>query len=531
MGIMERPAVTKLEGGDKFWEHKYESFYLKCYVPATTINGQVNNYTFRAPLLIVFEEKQQTMDEAVQFAKESGLAQIASNVDSSVLFVYPVCDGGWDNAGIELYKELIAEVRMHPVYDDGIVKWDDFFTQKFMGYYIRGAKFRTDIYSFGKSADYVARNLLTDIEGEYLWGPGKITPAVCSMENLSIVPSVQNKNTAIISVGNSDEINAAFKDCANLLIKEKAEYTKDFYSFVKKFKMWVDHIELEPDFEELNMTEDCGSCIVQTAPENFGIYKGTKEHPVGYFAYYNNGIFDNGPVPLVLGFHGGGDSSMYLTFVAEWWKVAHDYNFLFVSVENHLDVPAKEVMELLGHLKKTYKIDEKRMYATGFSMGSGKTWDMYQEYPEVFAGLMPCSALFPVKENWFGKSLKDGINETVPVPVFYSGGEKSPLPELPFHAETCLDRFQYVASTNKLKTKIDVTFADKDNWKDPLWGVSGDRVEKFYDETRDTYLTANYFDSEDGVCRTVFAGVGNQQHECRHHSCECAWKFISQFTK
>ena len=51
MALMERPLVTALSDGGKSWEHEYEKFYLKAYVPATKIDGQVNNYTFRAPLL------------------------------------------------------------------------------------------------------------------------------------------------------------------------------------------------------------------------------------------------------------------------------------------------------------------------------------------------------------------------------------------------------------------------------------------------------------------------------------------------
>ncbi len=531
MAMKERPEVTVNSDGGKSFEHEFEQFYLKAYVPANHLDGQVNNYTFHAPLLLVFEENRQSMAEAIDFATKSGLADIAASYDASVLFIYPTAQGGWAEATASLYADVIAQVRMNPVYEDGIVALTDFFTHEFKGYFIKGAIFRADIYSFGASADYVARNLLQTLQGEYLWGPGEITPAMCSMQNLSVALKPERDDIAIISVDNSAEVNEAFKECKYLLKKSEPDYVADFHSFVWRFKRWCGIMQEEPNFAAMNMTEEAGSVMVKTAAYHMGAYQNTTEHKVGYFAYYNNHAFDNGPIPLLIGFHGGGDSALFYTFVPEWYRVAHKYGFLFVAIENHQNVMAQEAISVIEHLKEKYNIDEHRIYAGGFSMGSGKTWDLFHEFPQVFAGMIPACALFPVKNNPFSPDLGDRMNRTVPVPLFYSGGEASPLPELPCHTDTALERVQYLAEVNQLQAKFDLDFDDREHWSNPIWGEPGNRVEKLYDESRDSYLTIHYYDSEDGICRTALASVSGQQHELRHHSCENAWKFISKFTR
>ena len=56
MAMKERPPVRDAAGG-KCWEHAFDQFFLKVYVPDSSLDGQINNYGFRAPLLLVFEEE------------------------------------------------------------------------------------------------------------------------------------------------------------------------------------------------------------------------------------------------------------------------------------------------------------------------------------------------------------------------------------------------------------------------------------------------------------------------------------------
>ena len=528
MALAYRPEVFTLDNGFKYYTYECETHFMKVYVPTATIDGSVINYTFRAPLLTVLEEKNQSVEEAVKFAEESGLAKIAAENDAVVVFLYPTCEGGWANATVDLFKDFIANVKMDPSYEDGIVDCVDFRNNEFVGYFVRGALFRANVYSYGASADYAAKYLLNTIDGMYLWGPGDITPAVVSMERLSVVPEVTRKDIAVISVNNSDEINEVIEEYDYSLTIDKADYYSDFKDFGWEYKRWCGELLLEPNFEEIGLVEDPGKVTVKTSPENYSKNKGTEEHEIGYFAYYNKNAFDNGPIPLILAFHGGGDSTMYLTYVSAWYELCHRYGFLYVPVENHTFEMAEDIIQIIDHLKAKYDIDESRIYATGFSMGSGKTWDMLMQYPEKFAGFMPLSALFPM-DNPYSPKLGDKINMTIPKPIFYSGGELSFLPELPCHADTCLGRIKYLSKVNKLKKQFTYSYDEKDKWEDPVWSVPGDKIEKIHDDERDADLTVHYFESEDGVVRTALASVSNQQHECRQHSCEEAWKFISQF--
>ena len=535
MGMRQFPEVTPVAGdlyGAKMWQHSFERFRVKVYVPQGAPLADLINFGFGAPYLLVFEEKEMTMAEAAAFAVEKGFARIAQETSSSVVFVYPNGENGWDGADAQLFIDLVAESRIGPYYRDGVFRSKERFGQVWGDLFIRGAIFRTLLYGTGRAADFIASHCLRTLQGLYLWGPGEITPTAVTLESLSVIPKVERSDIPVVSVGNREEINAALREgCEHLLVSEKADAYGQYRSFLRLWKRWCGVLEREDDMDEIGMVQEPSYAVVPTAPDNAGDDAGTQTHRIGYIAWYNKGLFDGGKVPVVIASHGGGDSALHIAHVSGWYRVAHRNDFLLVCVENHMNSTATEVVALLEELKKKYPIDEKRVYASGFSMGGIKTWDLFQEYPQVFAALAPMSATVDVGHNVYFRPSPVAPNRSVPVPVFYAGGEITPLPELPFQADKCIDRIRWVFEVNGVDRAYDVKLEDVKDWVNPVWGIDGDRVEKIYDAARDSVLTIQYFTSRDGVERTALGSISGQGHECREHTCEQAWKFMSRFTR
>ena len=318
-----------------------------------------------------------------------------------------------------------------------------------------------------------------------------------------------------------------------VLVKDKADYQEDYRQFVGTFRRMMGYLDREDNLEEMGMVMEPGYCSVTTTCDNRGDDRDTTEHRIGYVAYYNRDIMKDGKkVPLLMCFHGGGDSAMCMATVSGWYRVAAERDFLLVCVENHLNSTASETIEMIECLKKKYSIDSEKIYASGFSMGGCKSWDMFQEYPRVFAAVAPMDATFDVGLNSYGEQSPGEINRDTIVPVFYVGGEKTPLPELPFQEKKCLNRMAYVLEVNRSVKKNQNQFEEQDKWENPIWGLDGDYVYQLKDEEReDSVLTLNLFVSEDGNCYCVFGCVSNQGHEVRHHSCENAWKFLNSFRR
>lgn len=132
----------------------------------------------------------------------------------------------------------------------------------------------------------------------------------------------------------------------------------------------------------------------------------------------------------------------------------------------------------------------------------------------------------------FGNKVSAVNTETI-VPVFYVGGEASPLPELPCQAEKLVNRMKALFATNQVEKAYDVDFEAKDSWENPIWGINGDDSYTVEDpeKFKDSVLTVQTFNSTDGNCYTALASASNQSHEVYGRNSRAAWDFLKKFSR
>ena len=131
-------------------------------------------------------------------------------------------------------------------------------------------------------------------------------------------------------------------------------------------------------------------------------------------------------VPLVLSFHGYGDNMQNFqhTNVHVAWPDAIVVYFQGLSTRRGLagwqverghsvDRDLKLVDVALASLRRTYNVDDDRIYATGFSNGGMFTYLLWTERPGVFAAYAPVAGY-----------LRPSVRPEQPRPLFHVAGER-----------------------------------------------------------------------------------------------------------
>ena len=149
------------------------------------------------------------------------------------------------------------------------------------------------------------------------------------------------------------------------------------------------------------------------------VYKTSKKDSIRYLLFVPKNYNPKKHYPVILWLHGKSSRGTNLNTLLTW---GDQYGPLFFTrLENQKNYPSfvvapqcppgelwagpwgqpasrqqKLIVKLLKHLRSRYKIDSKRQYVVGVSMGGFGTWDLIGRYPKTFAAAMPmCGGGYP----------------------------------------------------------------------------------------------------------------------------------------
>ncbi len=516
--------TKQLDDGSFISTMKIGGHEIFIYQPEDLMASNVINYGYSAPLLLVFADCRMDEEEAVSFIREKNVDRIAQKTGGFVVFVNP--SNKWDKEEEGIYEKIMERTMVgqedfsHGLIYDAQKKRDCIFASPAC----------TCVYGYGKGADYIASHYLKQTKGTSSMsslGSDDITMTGAVLEKLSVSPVIEDRDIIVVSLGNENKIDEEGIRQSDHYNVSDGLFDQNYEEYIAGYQHWKGEITetYYPGKDSLEMTPLVFE--VTTSPDNKMIR--TSSHEVGAVVFCK----ENGGEkrPLLLCFHGGGDTAIATACIAGWPEIAAEEDFILCAVEMHVSTTATETMEIVEKLKEIYPIDDSRIYATGFSMGGIKTWDLYQEYPDVFAALAPMGATVDVGKNvQFSDS--PSLNEEIPVPLFYAGGENSQLQELPFQGLSCCGRINHLFKVNQIDAEYELSLGNRSEWKDSVFGYEGDIVEELTDGTHPESLTRiRYYRSRDGRIYTALCSISRHQHEVRPFTCRKAWEFMKRFRR
>lgn len=498
------------------------------YFNTTYVVAPANDYvvspTCTAPCFIVFGDKAYTADSARQSAIDSGLAALAAAEGAAIVYVNPQGET-WADTDLNVYFSLMGMYSNSSTstFVNGIAEESNWATgaveQK-----ILGDTGRVYVYAEGSGADFAAAYLMKKCISSTTFGDGVTiefdrTATSVNLFNPTNIPDVAEKADLVAAVVNGPEGTAeklaAFTDKGHVATSEVAEGFDPLW-IANNYKSISGSYRRQAGFLA-PMIDWAAEGIVETI-ETYTNEAGTVWNNLVYYSKDLNVTDPANPVPLVVTFHGGGNTALFQAQASEWPIIGKENGFITVAVDNHRN-DTSAVIGIIDQLSKKYAIDTTRIYASGFSMGSIMSWSLLEEYPTVFAGVAPMSG---------SNDLADSNVHGYIVPTFYVAGRTSPLPEMPAQDDKIKNTVAYAFEVNNVV--VDYTYNEAAN---DCWGINGDLSYKVTDNKifTNSTLTVNLFKSEDGIYYTAMADASNQSHEVYGRNSWAAWDFLKQFSR
>lgn len=163
------------------------------------------------------------------------------------------------------------------------------------------------------------------------------------------------------------------------------------------------------------------------------IYKNADGHESEYVVFVPHDYTGDKPFPLILFLHGAGETKggqkmpVDVGIGTAIRKSEKSFPFITIIPQSEKRTWAagsedgKRAMAILGEVEKSYKVDPKRIYLTGLSMGGFGTWSFAAAHPDKWAAIVPiCGGGSP--------NTAEKIKQ-IPCWCFQGGADKTVVPQ------------------------------------------------------------------------------------------------------
>lgn len=110
-----------------------------------------------------------------------------------------------------------------------------------------------------------------------------------------------------------------------------------------------------------------------------------------YLLHAPPAVEDGRPLPLVLVFHGSPGSPEEMVETTRFDAIADREGFLVVYPDYLTEV--EDIRSLIDHVVEVWAVDERRIYATGFSRGGSTTYTLAQRLSDRIAAFAPVAGV------------------------------------------------------------------------------------------------------------------------------------------
>lgn len=157
-----------------------------------------------------------------------------------------------------------------------------------------------------------------------------------------------------------------------------------------------------------------------------------------YYKYISDTEKEN--MPLIIDIHWAGGRGSELALINDGRVRAYlsrhaEYDCIVVSPQCHCDTWFElfdVLLEFIDKMRKDSRVDTRRVYLTGASMGGYTSWQIAMSRPEWFAALVP---LCGGGMYWNAWRIKD-----IPIWAFHGALDKTVLPEETLHMASAVNQ-------------------------------------------------------------------------------------------